>query len=139
MIISLSINCIAFAAFCIWLTVRVVNRLPQKSDFGAQNTAWLYPCERFDLPVARHTASLGAKVTGWPYLVRLFHSLPFSGFCRNTCVPGLQSAANQCEKTASSGNSGNRMHIFLSGKTNLLASRFCTKTRPGRKNLGFAH
>jgi hypothetical protein len=40
------------------------GRPPHKDVFGAQYTARLYLCERFDLPVARQTASLEAKATG---------------------------------------------------------------------------
>jgi hypothetical protein len=41
------------------------GRPPHKDVFGVQYTARLYPCERFGLPVARQTASLGAEATGY--------------------------------------------------------------------------
>ena len=40
------------------------GRPPQTVDLGAQYTARPFPCERFDLLVARQNASLGAKLTG---------------------------------------------------------------------------
>ena len=40
------------------------GRPPQKNVFGAQYTAQLYLCERFDVQVAQYTASLEAKATG---------------------------------------------------------------------------
>jgi hypothetical protein len=40
------------------------GRPPQKDVFGAQYTARLYLCERFDAQVARRIASLEAKATG---------------------------------------------------------------------------
>ena len=36
----------------------------QRTDFGAQYTAWSFPCERFALTVAHQDASLGAKAIG---------------------------------------------------------------------------
>ena len=40
------------------------GRPSQRTDFGAQYTAWSFPCERFDEWVAPHNASLGAKAIG---------------------------------------------------------------------------
>ena len=40
------------------------GRPPQKDVFGVQYTARLYLCERFDVQVARHIASVEAKAAG---------------------------------------------------------------------------
>jgi hypothetical protein len=40
------------------------GRPPHRNDFGAQYTARSFPCERFDMAVAQHHASLEAKAIG---------------------------------------------------------------------------